>query len=247
MDPNIQQWAQTPEAQPYLQQFMPQQQAQPMGMGTMGGGGFNDYLMQLIGQNQGNPKFQQQMLGYYLDTINPMNQPDPLQQQYQLLQNQMLMNQVGGYQSENLTNLALSLLTSENPELQGYGMNILKTTLEQDYSGYVQPETPISEKSPYDVIREGAGNRYSEMAGEGVTDLDTLNWQRYLSGADDEEIRRYNAAKKYKQAGFWGGGGILPWSETSQEFQPSIGDTLSAIFSLKSSDKWARERTGYGL
>lgn len=208
MDPNIQQWAQTPEAQPYLQQYMPRQQAPSMGMGSMGGGGFSDYLIQLINQNQANPSFQQNMLGYYLDTMNPMNQPDPLQQQYQLLQNQMLFNQTSGYQGENLSNLALSLLSSDNKELQGYGMNLLESVLSQNYPGYVgEKGLGMSSRQPKSYEDIQRAKALEVLTGEGAEGLspEDFEWYSFLANASDEEIRRYLEAKNKFV--------VNPWSE----------------------------------
>jgi hypothetical protein len=75
-------------------------------------------LMQLIGQNQANPKFQQSILGYYLDSMNPINHPDPFTATKTILTESNVNEPGRRLSGENFPTLALSLLSSDNKELQ---------------------------------------------------------------------------------------------------------------------------------
>jgi hypothetical protein len=188
LSPQIQQWAQTAEAQPYLAQTVPQYSGMGgSGMGGYGGGmggsDYGSYLRELINTNQANPQFQQQMLGQYLDYQNPANQ-----QQLGYTQNQMELGQ-----NELLSSVALSLMSSEDPGAQQRGLAILDSIFRGQVPGYNEAASPtIDQYGYYDMVRQNALNTLQEMGQTGAVDRDMLEWYNFLANASDEQIDYYD-------------------------------------------------------
>jgi len=163
MDPYIQQWAQSGDAQPYLQQVMGQSAQGSYGMG--GGDPYSDYLMQLINSNPEDQRFQDQMLGYYLDYTNPQNQRGGL--------------------DENTLNTALSLLSSEDPSLKEWGKMLLAESFPQlGESGYGAPQTYE------DMIRKEAQTVLEDPS---MLSRNEFDWNSYLANkATPQQISAYD-------------------------------------------------------
>lgn len=193
MDPYIQQWSQSPDAQQYLQQAM-----QNLGIqGGMGGYGistsdpYGAYLNQLINSNTANPGLQEKLLGYYLDYANPTNQQAQGIDENKLAFAQTLLSAGAGTPEYDM---GMALAQEIYPQLANTGY----ATTGQSTGGYE------------DIIRERALEQLEEK--------DALNrrqydWNSFLANASDEQIRQYEEAKKnatFLKGGrdYWGGTGI---------------------------------------
>lgn len=174
MDPAILEWSKTPEAQPYMQKAMGMLMGSTPGDSSLGEGDlYGKYLQTLITSNSQNPQFQNQMLGYYLDYINPVNQ-----------------RQWG--MDENKLNIGLSLLSAEDENLQRAGLSLISEaypTLNEymDISGYAGGIPQTYEGTIRQQARENLKNT------EGMTQ-EEFEWNSFLANATDEQIRAYNTA-----------------------------------------------------
>ncbi|HOM78173.1 MAG TPA: hypothetical protein PLT50_03155 [bacterium] len=194
MDPELLQWSQTPEAQPYLQQAEQMLAGSLFGSTPQAGGldVYGRFLQSLILDNPQNPQFQNQVLGYYLDYANPINQ-----------------RQWG--MDENKLNTGLSLLSSEDENLQRAGLSLISEaypTLNEymDVGGY----TGGAPQTYEDVIRQQAIDRLKNPEGMSQRDFE---WNSFLANATDEQIRQYLEAKKMANPlhnfdPYWSGTGV---------------------------------------
>lgn len=232
MNPEIMQWAQTPEAQPYLQKFQPQQSQPQMGGYGMGGGydGYASMLKWMYDNSAGNPKAQNAYVGEYLDMMNPVNQ-------YSFKAEQEKNDRYG---TEMLLNTALSIISSEDPAMQQVGQTLLLEALGNSYpeiagsligTGYDEPQTyeGIKRQSAKDII-----------GGEDVQGLskDQYDWYNFLANASDSQVREYDEAKKGASRIFGG------FNKFSDEWAGTgVWNPFNAAF--WSPEKAARSRTGY--
>lgn len=194
MDPYIQQWSQSEDAQQYLQQAM-----QNLGMsqqGGMGGYGVQDpYVRQingLIKANSANPGLQEWLVKSLVDYQGAMSQ----QNQQGVDENKLAFAQTllsaGAGTPEY--DMGMALAQEIYPQLANTGY----ATTGQSTGGYE------------DIIRERALEQLEEK--------DALNrrqydWNSFLANASDEQIRQYEEAKKnatFLKGGrdYWGGTGI---------------------------------------
>lgn len=203
LSPQILQWAQSAEAQPYIAKYLPTTPTQSMGgigMGGMDTGGYGSYLVDLINANQANPDFQQQMLGEYLNFANPLNL-----QQYSLNQQQDYYTQqeMGLREREATINTALSLISSEDPTIKGIGQMLLTQVFpEIANTGYGVGQTVSP--APYEnITRQEALARLQDPTG---ISREEYEWNRFLATASDEDIRRYEEARNEweKEKSGWG-------------------------------------------
>lgn len=182
MDPYIQQWSQSEDAQQYLQQAM-----QNLGMSQQGGMGgygtstsdpYGAYLQRLIAANTANPGLQEELLGYYLDYANPMNQ-----------------QQTGGI-DENMANIALSLMSSDNPEAFEMGMELIKNMIPQVAQG--PEEDPLQGYGVEDFQKVALRNRYQPML-ESETNPEKMALYNLLASGDEGARSAYYGA----EPSFW--------------------------------------------
>ncbi len=182
MDPQILQWSQTAEAQPYIQQARQILESQYGGSGYSGydmSNAFQDpysqYLFELINQNSQDPSFQKQLMGYYLDYTNPINQ-----------------RQWG--MDENKLNTGLSLLSSKDENLQRAGLSLISEvypTLNEymDVGGY----TGGAPQTYEDVLRNEAKTLLENPEGLSRGEYE---WNQYLANsATPEQIFAYEQSK----------------------------------------------------
>lgn len=132
---------------------------------------YGNYLMSLIEANSGDPKFQDQMLGYYLDYMDPRNQKAPV--------------------DENKLNAALSMMSSDDPADKEWGRALIAEVYGKPtttgVNGYGAPQ------SYEDLLRSEAKGLIADPSG---LDRDTFDWNRYLANsASNEQIRRYDTSK----------------------------------------------------
>lgn len=170
MDPYIQQWSQSEDAQQYLQQAM-----QNLGMsqqGGMGGYGVQDpYVRQingLIKANPGNPDLQEWLMKSLVDYQGAMSQ----------------QSQEG---DDDEWNKAATLASSDDPELKQIGLLKLKKLEGIDIAGGYGA-IPSYE----DRFRTEASNLLK--APEDL-DRNEYDWNAFLANANDEQIRAYDMAK----------------------------------------------------
>lgn len=190
----IEQWSQSAEAQPFLQQAMAERGASMPQQGGMGGYGAPDPYMQqinsLISANPNNPKLQEWLLKLSMDYSDPRNQ------------------QTQGI-DENLANIALSLMSSDKPEAYEMGISLLKGSVPQlaemgDLGGYGESQTYE------DVKRQEALGLLEDPSDLSERDFE---WNKFLSQATDEQVREYLQAKENATfleggKGYWKGTGI---------------------------------------
>ncbi len=176
MDPQILQWSQTAEAQPYIQQARQILESQYGGSGYSGydmSNAFQDpysqYLFELINQNSQDPSFQKQLMGYYLDYTNPQNY----------------------YNTDNMINAGLSLLSSDDENLKKMGTILIQQSF---------PELLGAVNNGYgttggyeDVLRNEAKTLLENPEGLSRGEYE---WNQYLANsATPEQIFAYEQSK----------------------------------------------------
>jgi len=189
MDPQILQWSQTAEAQPYIQQARQILESQYGGSGYSGydmSNAFQDpysqYLFELINQNSQDPSFQKQLMGYYLDYINPFNQAE--------------LNRDEGAERDRKINAAISLMSSKDDTIKNWGLTLflnafpeLTNTNQTGYGGLTSTGLGGIPQTYEDIVRQKALKALQDY--ETLTE-DQFNWNKYLATqATPEQINAY--------------------------------------------------------
>jgi len=183
MDPQILQWSQTAEAQPYIQQARQILESQYGGSGYSGydmSNAFQDpysqYLFELINQNSQDPSFQKQLMGYYLDYTNPYRDE--------------------GAERDRQINAAISAMMSNDEAIKNIGLTlfldafpVLTNTNQTGYGG-ISTFGPNEIPQTYeDIVRQKALKALQDY--ETLTE-DQFNWNKYLATqATPEQINAY--------------------------------------------------------
>jgi hypothetical protein len=187
MDPQILQWSQTAEAQPYIQQARQILESQYGGSGYSGydmSNAFQDpysqYLFELINQNSQDPSFQKQLMGYYLDYTNPYRDE--------------------GAERDRQINAAISAMMSNDEAIKNIGLTlfldafpVLTNTNQTGYGG-ISTFGPNEIPQTYeDIVRQKALKALQDY--ETLTE-DQFNWNKYLATqATPEQIFAYEQSK----------------------------------------------------
>ena len=221
MNPFIEQWSQSQDAQPFIQQA-----SQNLGMsGGAGQSGFgqdpySQYIQQLISANGQNPAFQKQLQGYFLDFNNPMNQfENQYAQDKARREEEMAMK-------EMLLNTGISYVSSDDPETKLKGYNIIDSVLAG--SGYTAggKTTSVSDMGPDDFRKTALANRYGPMI-ESETDPEKLTAYSMLAGGNEGAMDTYYGA----DPSFWDrfGAWVLPFGENWWDTKASTGTREKAV------------------
>ena len=207
------------------QDWAMRQNPQMGGMGSMGN--FGGYLMDLIQGNPENPQFQNQILGYYLDSMNPRNQ----------MQDWLGLQQFQYGQTQDQLNTALSLAMSGDEGLAGYGINILQGIMPEAFESHMG-EPP----SYHDFIRQDASKFLHGME---HPDRDDYRWYSQLMNAPDEMIDLYEQPVSYgERFGAMEGSGILNALRVAAN---PLTPFLSFLPGVTGAEDIKRSRTGYSL
>lgn len=162
------QWRTDPNSPGYIEPIY--QGYENVGVG--GDDDYSNYLIGLINANSQDPKFQDQILGYYLDYMDPRNKKAPII-------------------DENKINTAQSLMSSDDPLDKEWGRALIAEVYGKpaslSTSGYGLPQ------SYADVIRSKAKEEIADPSG---LDADTFEWNNYLANkASDEQLMKYEMSK----------------------------------------------------
>lgn len=182
MNPNLLQWAQSEEAQPYLQRYMPQQVPQPQGNGySAGGGDYGMMLKRMFDANAGNPDLQRTLLGEYLNTISPSNQMDAQRAEQEAMLEMEKQRQFESQAEQERDMNILKLLDPADPQ-SGAIVDAILT--KYGYGSAAQPQD-----SGYSSTW---ADRYNEMATEAPSQTD-YGMYKEMAGFGPEQIAQYEA------------------------------------------------------
>lgn len=191
MDQELLNWAMTEGAQPYLQQFgvTPDKVQRYMSSRTQPqGNSYTSQIRDLINANPQNPKYQQELMGYYLDSLNPQNQ-----QEYDRNQN------------ENKLNTAISLMSSGDPAMVEWAKILIQGSFPElnntGTSGY--GDMGGSDYSSYDPYNNYLRKGYlEELSDPSNLSRDEYDFKRYLSTATDEQLNAYDKPTNLMERSF---------------------------------------------
>lgn len=151
---------------------------------NVGGYGMGDdygsYLENLINANSGDPGFQDSILKYYLDYKDPRNQKSPY--------------------DENILNMALSLMSSEDPQAQEWAKILIQesfpqlSTANSTTGGY---GTPTSYE---DILRNQSRDALKDPSTLSRGDYD---WNTFLANASNEQVSAYDEARNKTVVNPW--------------------------------------------
>lgn len=184
----------SPEIQNLINQQEMEWRTNPSSPGYMGQsrGGYNpasgglkndeygNYLMSLIEANSSDPSFQDKIFGYYLDYKDPRNQKSPY--------------------DENILNMALSLMSSEDPQAQEWAKILIQGSFPQlgtansTTGGY---GTPTSYE---DILRNQSRDVLKDPSTLSRGDYD---WNTFLANASNEQVSAYDEARNKTVVNPW--------------------------------------------
>lgn len=211
MDPFIQQWSQSADAQPYIQQA-----SQSLGGGfgqSLGGDPYSQYIQQLINANSGDPDYQRELTGYFLD----YNSPDSISRRNSYEGEQQLAVQ------EMLINTGLSMISSDDPEERAEGREIINSVI----SGYgIGTGTEGDTEVGGGYKNTALTNRYGSLL-EGETNPDKLALYDLLASGDEDVANTYYGAKPtvLDRFGAW----VLPGGMNWWDAKPSKSRSERAV------------------
>lgn len=168
----IKQWLQNPENQAKARAagLSPEKFVQPQQ------DEYEKYLMDMINSNKGNPSFQKEMYGQYLDYINPYNRNKRTQQE-----------------EESKYQIASDLASSDNPLYQEAGRKMFSELYPEYFSQSSTQGMPGQLASEPDFYGDARNKYKEEYLGISSPTQDEYKLYSYLTTAPNEAIDKYRA------------------------------------------------------
>lgn len=221
MNPDLMNWAQSEQAQPYLQQVMPQQQMQPQQMGmqqpsngySAAGGDYNTLLRSLFDANAGNPELQKSILSIYLSGIDPQAQFEQQQKEQAMLDDQKQMEQ-----SRDMT-----ILQALDPADPSSGAIVDAILSKYGYGSAAQPQD--------NGYTSNWQTQYGDLA-DSAQGLDEYNRYATMQAFTPQQISAYEAPISLGER----------WNAYSDNFTPGLA--FSGLGALLNGENIRGQRVG---